>query len=544
MRSADHTILALGASHLSLVELSRSPDGWVLEEVYHQCFVEELSQKDCWLDRVASAIGPLHFESRPKAVSALVLPGWAVLSKVMKVARIEGDGQCEVVRFEAEAAMPNGLEDHDWTFSTLGDDGFERDVWVQAVPSKFLESLLEMLSTHGIQPSRVDSTTFCQFQAFKKQYGEEKGASVILDVGSRSVSLIIHTQEGVPFIRSFVFGSNMVTQAVAEGLGKSFPDAERLKLEWVRNREDIGAREALTHYSEGFVARLLNEIQRSLALHRRQIRSGDPERILLSGGGSQLPGLAELLERTTGITSFFYDPFRGLSSGVGLAMHETTAIGYSLPPVVGMAFGSCLSDGGQSNLLPRPISLTLEYSGKRPWRLASAALLPMSVLLVGLNFHLRAWQIRGMAAALESDLGPLRSLAQSVNAAHEEHTRLSSRALMKVEMIKQRQQPVALFADLQERLNEVEDVWLESITPEASNADGAPGRLRVTGSLLDRENPLSQVSRRTRNRVEGLLESIEDSPFIQRVENRRFDTSRPGILRFDFSLVLQPERGL
>jgi hypothetical protein len=58
---------------------------------------------------------------------------------------------------------------------------------------------------------------------------------------------------------------------------------------------------------------------------------------------------------------------------------------------------------------------------------------------------------------------------------------------------------------------------------------------------IDRQNPLSQVSGNSRRRVETLLQSFEDSPFIQTIENRRFDTSRPGILQFDFSLVVNPE---
>ncbi len=73
-------------------------------------------------------------------------------------------------------------------------------------------------------------------------------------------------------------------------------DAEALKLESVRSPSEGQIQVILNQASEGFVTRLVNEVQRSLALYRRQGQCGNPARILLTGGASQLPGLADFLE--------------------------------------------------------------------------------------------------------------------------------------------------------------------------------------------------------------------------------------------------------
>jgi len=69
-------------------------------------------------------------------------------------------------------------------------------------------------------------------------------------------------------------------------------------------------------------------------------------------------------------------------------------------------------------------------------------------------------------------------------------------------------------------------------------------RLQLSGRLLDRKNPVSRVSPDSYERVKTLLASFVDSQFISAVEKESFDPTTPGILRFDFILVIDPARPL
>lgn len=541
MALADPSILAFGASHLSLVAMSRSSNGLVLENVIHQTIEGDSNETDRWLSSVNTGLSELAKKTSLKSVTSVVLPSWAVLTKLLKVARIEGEGQRDVVRFEAENAMPNGLNGYDWSYHVLKDDGFERDVLLQAVASKFLEDLMESIAAHGAQASVVGGHVAAQLAAFENQYGEESGTSVLLDVGSRSVSLVVTSNGDLPFLRSFNFGGSLVTQSLSKQLGKPFHEAETLKLDWIQNTTESSDQELLNQASEGFVNRLVNEVQRSLALYRRQGQSGSPDRILLSGGAGQLPGLAEFLERKTGITCSFYDPFRTISSGLSVAVSETSQVSYALSAPVGMAWNSISGDCKYGNLLSAPAYSGKAASGKPSWLMLAAALFLLSGLVVGLKFHLRAWALQSEVVRLEAELSPLESLSQQVADAHDLYNSRKLSAETKTNMVHDQGYWVAFLADLQGRLSQVQDVWLESIAPAPSDEDNASSRMRVTGSLLDRENPLSVVSSNSQGRVEVLLGSFENSPFIETVTDRRFDTSRPGILQFDFSLVVNPE---
>lgn len=68
--------------------------------------------------------------------------------------------------------------------------------------------------------------------------------------------------------------------------------------------------------------------------------------------------------------------------------------------------------------------------------------------------------------------------------------------------------------------------------------------MTLSGRLLDVRNPQSKVSAESLQRVKQLLASFAGSQFITAVENERFDTNQNGMLRFDFTLVINPKKTL
>jgi type IV pilus assembly protein PilM len=137
--------------------------------------------------------------------------------------------------------------------------------------------------------------------------------------------------------------------------------------------------------------------------------------------------------------------------------------------------------------------------------------------------------VRARAARLQEKLAQLRTRQQQLEQVQAVHDR--------------RFAWLQFFADLQDRLVKVEDVWLDSLRPVAAGA-GAPLRLVVSGRMLDRANPLAKVSQDTVTRVRVLFAELAKSPGVASVEGEHFDTSQPGVLRFDLVLVVDPAHPL
>jgi type IV pilus assembly protein PilM len=150
---------------------------------------------------------------------------------------------------------------------------------------------------------------------------------------------------------------------------------------------------------------------------------------------------------------------------------------------------------------------------------------------------------RAKIAAMEEALTPLRARAarNRENLARLEQLKAQVAQLQSVE--DRRAGWLQLFAGLQEWLVKVEDVWLEKLQT-IPPAAGAPMKLVVSGRMLDKTNPLAKVSPETFTRVKDLLAGIVDLPSVAAVEGERFDNSQPGILKFDFALVIDPAHPL
>ena len=106
---------------------------------------------------------------------------------------------------------------------------------------------------------------------------------------------------------------------------------------------------------------------------------------------------------------------------------------------------------------------------------------------------------------------------------------------------------INLFIDVEQRLMEQKDVWLDNLRVVRSS-DGKTQKynLELTGRLLLREvnpdDPTAYDTNKAIERINKLLDSFKTSTFIKDYSNVRTDPSNPRILKFDFTLVVNPDK--
>ena len=241
-----------------------------------------------------------------------------------------------------------------------------------------------------------------------------------------------------------------------------------------------------------------------------------------------------------------YDPLRRVEIAPAAAAAVDAAP--TLATLVGLAARLAGGPAIDANLLPATRRDARAFRRREPLLVAAVACVALALLAPVWFYARTAAQARAHAAAVEARLEPLRALQKrnSANLARLAAAKQEVAALQGLAETKSNW--INFFADLQARLGSVDDVWLEklAVAREAGEAGAAPGgiRLKLSGRLLDRNNPISRVSPDSYERVKRLLASFGASRFIASVENERFDNSQPGILRFDFTLVVNPQRPL
>ncbi len=192
----------------------------------------------------------------------------------------------------------------------------------------------------GLTVSSVDLTSFAVLRSLGKQTGPDVETEALIDVGARITNVVVHSS-GVPrFVRILLMGGQDVTDAVSERLGIPTGEAEALKQQVAQATSDEDLAEvgrAVASTAQDFV----DEIRGSLDYYAASNPGVPVERIVLSGGGSQLDGLIDRLAGATRLPVIAGDPLVALRVGrTGLDTDQLEFVKPLAAVPVGLALGA------------------------------------------------------------------------------------------------------------------------------------------------------------------------------------------------------------
>jgi type IV pilus assembly protein PilM len=559
----------IGAGHVACGVFIRGATGrLVLQQFALEPHRADSDHEGRWTNDVAQSLGAVAARTRLRGESTLAIPGHLALTKFLKAPSVAKEKRAKILAFEAAENIPYPLEEVVWDYLVIADDGVDLDVMVTAVKADAIEAVCAAASTAGFEAGRAIPAGLALRNGFRYNYPDVLGDVLVVNVGARSTQVLFLAGERFS-LRTLSLAGNSMTEAIAEELRIDFAAAESLKLQVLAGRSELPAnspaRAALQHAAAAFAHKLQVEITRSTVNHRRQTGAGAPAAIYLSGGGSLLPELATGLAEKLRLPVERYEPLRhvDMSADARAAGADTQAA--VLADLVGLA--TRLIDPAEPTvtLLPSTVMTEIAFRKREPWWLAAAALTVVALLPPIVYFHQLAGVRRAEIAAIDRHLAPIRALQRrndenlrQIEAAQKQITALRGAYAVKGNWVN-------FFADLQAHLAAVENVWLDSVKvqrlaepvadavapadPNAAPAAGAAShdgivRLTLSGRLLDVDNPGSKVSPQSFDRVKQLLQTFRQSQFVSTVENEHFDNRRNGLLRFDFTLVMNPKKPL
>jgi type IV pilus assembly protein PilM len=170
---------------------------------------------------------------------------------------------------------------------------------VVAAQREMVNRMVDAAIRAKVEPVGVDLVPFALIRAVGQDEGlglqdGDVGGEAIVDVGSDVTNICVHERGVARFVRILPSGGRDVTVAMATSLGIPEEDAEALKR---GQRVDGGpSEEQVDTTRHARVAALVDEIRSSLDFYRAQTPGAEVSRVLVTGGGSKLPGLVELLD--------------------------------------------------------------------------------------------------------------------------------------------------------------------------------------------------------------------------------------------------------
>jgi type IV pilus assembly protein PilM len=228
--------------------------------------------------------------------------GRAVIVKKVVMDKMNPDDAREAIFWEAEQHVPFDIDDVCLDFQILNEDVGANQMEILLVAAK-----KEMVNTHaglireaGLNPLIIDVDSFAIQNAIETTHQFDEGRNLVtglINIGSDVTNINI-IQNNVPyFTRDLSVGSNVFVEAVQREMGVGFEEAEAMLSGKAEIDDDARFHEIIA----GAANEISMGIERSIAFLKTAGDAENIDRVILSGGGARVPGLAEILAERHGV---------------------------------------------------------------------------------------------------------------------------------------------------------------------------------------------------------------------------------------------------
>ena len=268
--------------------------------------------------------------------AATAMPGPSVFTKKIKMPKLAMAELSNSVQFEAGNFIPHNVDAVKLDFHVIGEAGKNQlDILVVAVKNEIIESFVNTLALAGLETAVVDVDYFALQNVFELGYPELLSNTVALvNIGTRHSSINICRNGESLFTGNISLGGKQFTDAIAEGLGVQPSEAEDLK----RNRHSNKTlQDAVQDIMDRNIEYVAGEFNRQLSFFWNASGADEGiDKIVLTGGGSLVPGLIEELAEKIGIECMMLDPFKGIECGSNVDQAFLKEISSTMSVCVGM----------------------------------------------------------------------------------------------------------------------------------------------------------------------------------------------------------------
>ncbi|MFZ5775990.1 MAG: type IV pilus biogenesis protein PilM [Thermodesulfobacteriota bacterium] len=255
---------------------------------------------------VATLLDNLKVKHKKVAIS---ISGYSVIVKKINLAVMSSEDLEKHIQAEAEQYIPFDIDDVYLDFQDLKTNTEEEnrtDVMLVAAKREVVDGYLTMLRTAGLQPVVVDVDAFALQNAYEASCGAE-GNVVLVDIGASKMNINIIANGTSVLARDVVLGSRQLTEQLQHQFDLSLEEAEQLKTGEAAAGD---RRAAIEDIFANACSQWVTEVKRAIDFYYSSHPDETISRIVLSGGGARIKGLAEYFQQESGIATELFNPFR------------------------------------------------------------------------------------------------------------------------------------------------------------------------------------------------------------------------------------------
>ena len=464
--------LNLGSQCIELAEFrAQPPDGLILCGYRWREFLADPAKEPTRPAQIVAAVREMMGELQIKGGPVnYTVAEELVFTRFVKLPPIDHEKIERIISFEAQQNVPFPINEVVWDYQLVGGGAGEQiQVILVAIKADLLDEINAAVEETGLRPSTVDLATMALYNAFRHNYSDLNGCSLLVDIGARTTNLLF-IEPGKIFTRSVPIGGSSVSSAIAREFSEPFAAAEfrkkRVDITGAERRDSDAGRVADVIRST--MMRLHAELMRSISHYCAQQQGRPPERVYLSGGGATTPFIREFFREKLQLPIEFFDPLRNVAVAESTELEEISR--HLLGEPVGLALRATSNCLMQLNLRPARLVRRQEIEKRRPFLLAAAACFVLGLLSWGAYYARAAHVIRDRAAKAHEKVVALRRVETQANQVRQQMAALDQAAAPLIAAIHDRSFWPQILEELNARLPK-ENIW---ITELVATSGGIP----------------------------------------------------------------------
>jgi len=334
--------LDIGSSSVKAVELTKSKKGYQLSAFAMESLVPDSVVDGAIMDAplVAAAIKRIFTTGKfkPKSVATGISGHSVIVKRVIVPAATPNEVEASI-QMDMEQYIPFDMAEVNMDYQVVGPgttptEEAGMDVVLVAAKKDKIQNHTNVISLAGRNPDVVDIDAFALQNVFEANYEVDPyGTIALLNIGASLMNINI-TKGGMPlFVRDVSVGGNQYTDILQKELQLNFQEAEDLKL----GKTGGGEAEMVQPLLESITDMLIMEVQKTFDFFRETYPTETISQILISGGTSNMFGLAERLEETFKYPTQVLNPFKSIALSSKVDGAKVRSLGPALAVAVGLA---------------------------------------------------------------------------------------------------------------------------------------------------------------------------------------------------------------
>lgn len=374
--------LNIGSQRIGMAVFEVSKNGTLILKAYDsETIVADPAMEASKVSQTRVAIADLAQRLKVgKTKARYAISGQSVFTRFVKLPPLQDDNIEQLVTFEAQQHVPFPLAEVVWDYELI-EGADDKEVVIVAIKAESLDELNSAVNDSGLGTSEVDVAPMAIYNAFRATYGNPEEPILLIDIGAKTSNLL-YIEGRRFFTRSIAIGGGAITAAIAKEYGIPFMDAEHQKianglvaLGGGHTEQMDEAVAALAMVIRNALTRLPAEIARTTNYYRSQHGGSAPRRVLLAGGGANLPYTLEFFQEKLNLPVEYFNPVRNVTIGKGVDAAVVQREGHLMGELVGLGLRGVGKSAINIDLVPMVVEQARAADRRKPFLIGAAAAL-------------------------------------------------------------------------------------------------------------------------------------------------------------------------